>query len=161
MLLHEAAHQRRRVLDRLTRQPEDHLDDVGEPERQAEGEQQRVERVVALVERSQQRHLGERAEEGDGDDRDRRRDPEVAGQRGHREHRVRAEHVEDAVREVHDVHETVDERQAAREEDEDGPEREPDDGLHQQHIERDVEHVVGGCGGGPRGAAPAPGALPG
>jgi len=77
------------------------------------GEQHLLE-VVALVEVREQRPLEEEPEEHRQRDAQHHRDGEAAGQRRQRERHVRADHVEAAVREVDDPHDAEDQRQPAR-----------------------------------------------
>jgi hypothetical protein len=84
--------------------------------------QQHLLEVVALVEEAEERPLEQVAEDrGERDAGDEPRHEPVAEPGREREREVRAEHVEAAVREVDDAHDPEDQRQTARDEEEQQP----------------------------------------
>ena len=87
---------------------------------QAVGEQHLVE-VVAAVEPADQQPLEQHADRDRKHDAGRDREPQAAEALGERPREVRADHVEAAVREVDDPHDAEDQRQPARDQEQQQP----------------------------------------
>ncbi len=99
---------------------------------------------------AEQQRLDRETKRSDQQRREDQAEPELTGALHHGERDVRAEHVERAVREVDDVHHPEDQRQARREDEKQGAERDAvqrlldrDFGTHPGKLLGREGHVVG------------------
>ena len=131
----ERARDRRRGLDRARVAPERREAEVGHDERDADRDEHLGQLLAA--DPAQEESLGHEPDgRGDGDpDRDRR--DEVPGDPHRDDARVAAQQEEGAVREVDDAHEAEDEREPAREQEQQSAEAQPVQRLEEQGLGRD------------------------
>ena len=106
-------------------------------ERQAEGDEDRIERV-APDQRPQDDDLQGGAEHGDDDERREQRQPEIPGRHHDDDADIGAEHEQFAMREIDHVHDAEDQRQAGSDQRQDHAGDDAIDRLNQNEIEGDV-----------------------
>jgi len=113
---------------------DDEASQLLEHQNQPVGQQDLFE-VVALVEVGEQRPFEHDSEQHREHDTDDDRDEQVARQRRQRERHVRADHVETAVGEVDDAHDPEDQRETARDEEQQQPVLDPVQQLDQEGVD--------------------------